>query len=281
MIFEIIAKWVIGYRYTATQNSIDRATAHFNALQGHKLLIVLNESSTFAGSHSSADRLKSMISDALVALEPKGVDAKMVTCFARYIILTNHSMPVRIEADDRRYCVLKGKHADQKPPAYYTDVFKNIVNHPVNGAAVGAELVNYLASIELKEWASSAIPNTEARIDIKLESMSPMMRFMYQVACKKILGVEFVEKKGGWGVNIATADLVDRYRGWLEKTPATDVKPEFIRTLRDNLRLTPVAVQIDGELGGKRSGYRLRLSYLRATFKTYLRTEDLSFEETR
>jgi len=295
--WDFIARYVVGMTYSAYQNNIDRATGHFNALLAHKLLTVLNESSTFAGSHSSADRLKSMLSDMMVALEKKGIDAVMASCFAHYVILTNHEMPVRIEVDDRRYCVLMGrKSGEQMPPSYYTYLY-GLVGRPGSpteeGVQMAQDLVNYLGNIDITGWAPQNIPETEGRTNIKIQCLSPMMRFMHAFLSGKT-PVEFsigreVTVKGAdgketkvkpRGLNIATRDLFDQYMFWYGRGRQEEFH-QFMKTLKDNLdmKALPLKKKDSEEKMVGYSGYRVRVDELQQAFRRYIKSDDLVFEE--
>jgi hypothetical protein len=48
------------------------------------------------------ETFKSMITEETVTIEPKGVDPYTINTFARYVIVSNNSCPLKISRRDRR-----------------------------------------------------------------------------------------------------------------------------------------------------------------------------------
>jgi hypothetical protein len=74
----------------------------------------------FAGDRRDGDRLKALITDEVVAIERKGVDAFQAPSRLHVLMTTNHDWAVPAGADSRRYFVLDVGDARRGDKAYWT-----------------------------------------------------------------------------------------------------------------------------------------------------------------
>ena len=97
-------------RFVLGQHCIYEATGvgsiaqkHNSIIQGKRLIVVNELSSTRAEFHSQFDKIKSYITDKTVIIEPKNVNQYSIENIGNYIYMTNHKDSMVIEQGDRRY----------------------------------------------------------------------------------------------------------------------------------------------------------------------------------
>ena len=102
----------------------------FNGIIRAKKLIVLNECDmTGSEWHSVNNQLKGLITKPYISVEEKGIDIKHINDFAGYIILSNHTMPIRIELGDERFVALDVSTRYKGNRKYFTELLK-IIEQP-------------------------------------------------------------------------------------------------------------------------------------------------------
>ena len=99
---------IIGDNHSTTFDSVDKLTGTFNADSDNKLFVQLDEA-TNNRQHVAAGRLKTMITDKTVRIEPKFVNAYQKPNHRRFLFTSNDDDAIFIPdgADDRRYTVLR------------------------------------------------------------------------------------------------------------------------------------------------------------------------------
>ena len=120
---ENILKRIIGSRHFSQSNSIDHIISSFNAAYSNQLLIQCDEALS-ARQRTAAARLKSLITDGMQRVEPKGVDAYFTPLHARFLFTSNEQEDaIHLDQgyDDRRYTVLEVPAIHQATP-YNTEL---------------------------------------------------------------------------------------------------------------------------------------------------------------
>lgn len=92
--------------YVTVSTRREDVAGRFNAAMENKLIFVAEEA-MFAGDHETAARLKQMISGTTLQIERKGRDPVPVNNFVRFFFISNEIHALRLDADDRRFLVLK------------------------------------------------------------------------------------------------------------------------------------------------------------------------------
>ena len=100
---------ILGDKCYAHSNHVENVTTNFNTMYANRLLIQCDEA-TSSNQRSVSRRLKSLITDPVQRVEPKGVDAYLLPMHARFLFTSNDehdALHVSEGAGDRRYTVLK------------------------------------------------------------------------------------------------------------------------------------------------------------------------------
>jgi hypothetical protein len=104
-IWDWIRAKIFGNKYSHMLTDLDSLTAAFNKRMESKMLCVLNEIGNYGGNYKSNDKLKSVLTDTTIYIQPKGLEAYEISDYCRYVMLTNSDWAARIETSDRRYAV--------------------------------------------------------------------------------------------------------------------------------------------------------------------------------
>lgn len=92
----------------ATVEGIEGVVGRFNTQVQNKRLIVMNElCSTREEFRNNFDKIKPIISDATITIEPKGVNKYELDNIANLIAFTNHKDAVSLEESDRRWATFE------------------------------------------------------------------------------------------------------------------------------------------------------------------------------
>ncbi len=149
---------ILGQDYTLMCTSSEQLVGNFNAQLQDKLLVFANEA-FFAGNKKEANTLKSLVTDRTIVIEPKGVDRFTAKKHFRLIIASNEEHVVRLDVDDRRFCVLnvdaEEHNNDREYFADLTDAWEKRGEREM----FLKELMDY----NLSDWNEGKIPETEAR----------------------------------------------------------------------------------------------------------------------
>ena len=99
----LLGRWTI-----LETNSIEPVTQKHNVELASKRLVIINEMSVIKEQFmSSFDKLKNIVSEEHLSIEPKGGERFTVKNLLNLIFCTNHKGSFVLERSDRRYCVLE------------------------------------------------------------------------------------------------------------------------------------------------------------------------------
>ena len=140
-------------RYYRTVTSTEQFVGRFNSHLREAILIHAAEA-IWAGDKRAEGKLKSLITDKTMLIEPKGVDAIEVNNCAHLIVSSNEEWPVPRGIDDRRFVVTRvsNDHRNDK------DWFKSIDEELKNGGYKG--LLHFLLHRDVAGFFPSEIPET-------------------------------------------------------------------------------------------------------------------------
>lgn len=204
MFFELLIK-MIGSKYACVIDKPERdCFGSFNGLMEDKILCLFDEFSGKVG-FKYDDDIKSLITGLTIDITNKGVKTKKKNNYTKFIMNTNNDYPVKISANDRRFCICDSSHMDIPPKEYFENLFRI-----TNDKNVLRLFYDELMDIDLTtiDWIKDR-PITEAFNDIRMASLDVEMRFI----------LDFIDEKTG-----------------ITKYKAKEIYDEFINfTIRDGL----------------------------------------------
>lgn len=169
--FEAVMEIYGRYGRMIDQNALEDK---FNDWASGKLFLLADEVIARSDLYHVKNKLKSFITGRWVRINPKNMAAYDERNHANIVFLSNESMPVVLEQDDRRHCVIWTPA--KKDPDYYTAVFDEIRDGGV------AALHDYLLNTDLDGFhTSSAPPETGARDELLSLSQDSTTRFYHEL----------------------------------------------------------------------------------------------------
>ena len=107
---------------------------------------------------ANTNNLKTLITEGSIDFNQKHKDAVKGKNFANFIFVSNNYIPMRIDLDDRRFCVLEVS-PDYKDDKEYFDQFLDSIKVP----GFYENLITFFLSIDIEDWNPAEIPYTEAK----------------------------------------------------------------------------------------------------------------------
>lgn len=184
----------------------------FNDWASRKLFMIADEVVARSGAYHIKNQLKSLITGDRIRINPKNMAAHWERNHLNLVFLSNESMPVVIEEDDRRHCVVwtPGKESRE----YYMRVMAEI-------AAGGiAALHHYLLHLDMAGFDNGTLPPiTEAKSELIKLGMDSPVRFYDDLILENIPKVDPLPG--------LTTDWYELYKLWCNKhgyRPAPEAK---------------------------------------------------------
>ncbi|MDZ4241310.1 MAG: DUF5906 domain-containing protein, partial [Candidatus Omnitrophota bacterium] len=148
--------------------------------------------------------IKQLVTGGRIVLNRKyGGVSYDVPCGMNLVFLSNELMPMLVESDDRRYCVIR--RDGPKDEDYYVMLAQEIAD---NGPG---RLLNYLLAYDLGEWhPHKAVPHSQARQELIAVSAPSYEEFLDAWTADEIEELPFLAAAG--------QDLYYAYSAWCRAT---------------------------------------------------------------
>ena len=164
-------KEILGQHYIYL-NGADQLTQRFNYCVANRLLMFVDE--VKVDDVKTYNKLKGIISEPTITMEPKGIDVFQVPNLARLVFTSNHEQVLIAGQRERRFLVLIPNEQHIGDDKYFHDYYQWLEN---GGAA---HLLHYLTNLDISEFNPHKPPVTEALIDEKLVSMKEVQHWLYE-----------------------------------------------------------------------------------------------------
>lgn len=245
---DVLSEMLRGYSEPNITN-IEHITGKFNRTIENKMLIVLNEVKN-AGNERFAnfDCLKSIITERYIQIEEKNQPARTAENVANLIFCTNHSMPIKIEASDRRYVVTRCNSKYSGHNTLERKTYWRNLHATIKGDDFYRHLITFFLDRNISEFDPRDIPITEAKESLVEAFRSPFEEWLCENHDKLVEGMLSTELEDGLrslNTNIKTtyANLkmycskhqkrIDGTRKWVWKFNDERVASLFPQTKRD------------------------------------------------
>ncbi|MBN8260984.1 MAG: toprim domain-containing protein [Xanthomonadales bacterium] len=232
LFFEVIMAIYGQYGSILDQNAL---VDKHNDWASRKLFLIADEVVAQAHRFEQKNLLKVLVTGQKIRINPKHIAAYDEVNHVNLVFLSNEQMPVVLEEDDRRHCVIWTP--PKKDPAYYRAIMDELANGGI------AALHDYLLNVDLGDFDPGTLPpDTEAKRDlIRLAQDSP---------------VDFVDALAAWEIPPLkpmpglTEDWYQVYQRWCANT---GVKPASLKRFVGALeKRRKIRVQRKGHLQGDR-----------------------------
>ena len=199
LFFEAVMKIYGEYGDVLDQSAVEDK---FNDWASRKLFMIADEVVARSDVYHIKNKLKALITGDRIRINPKNFAAYWERNHLNLVFLSNEAMPVVLEEDDRRHCVIwtPGKETRQ----YYAAVMAEI-------AAGGIEaLHDYLLHLDLGDFdAGTNPPKTDAKSELVKLGLDSPIRFHDDLILNEIPKVDPMPG--------LTADWYDLYKTWCGK----------------------------------------------------------------
>lgn len=172
----------------------------------------------FAGDRAHEGSLKTLITENVLMVEPKGVDAELATNYLHIMMSSNQDWVVPAGFDERRFFVLDVGEQHKQDTSYFGTIRDGLANG-------GREsLLHYLLTLDLSDFNVRDVPQTEALQSQKIYSMSLEESWWME----RLTDGRTTAGLAAWSTSIQKAELYNDYVRFAEQqrvnrrqTPAT------------------------------------------------------------
>ncbi len=201
-------------------NGDHQLTGRFNSIVANRLLVFADE--VKLTNVRTADKLKALISEPTVSMERKGIDPEPIPNFARFMFSSNHDHVLLAGQRERRYLVVEPDARYAQNEAHFTSLYKWLKK---GGARY---LLNYLMTLDIRDFNPHRAPVTQGLIAEKLQSMKPVQQWCYEWLEKATTGQPLPARIEG-------AELARNYREWAKDNLHLDIPQRSAETQIGNL----------------------------------------------
>ncbi|MCF1458981.1 MAG: DUF5906 domain-containing protein [Shewanella sp.] len=201
-------------------NGDDQLTGRFNSIVANRLMVFADE--VKLTDTRTADKLKALISEPTVSMERKKIDPEPIPNFARFIFSSNHDHVLLAGQRERRYLVVEPDARYAQNEAHFSSLYRWLKK---GGARY---LLNYLMTLDIRDFNPHKAPVTRGLIAEKLQSMKPVQQWCYEWLEKVSTGEPMPARIGG-------AHLARKFRDWASDNRMEDVTQRSAETQVGNL----------------------------------------------
>ncbi|MCF8156429.1 MAG: DUF5906 domain-containing protein [Rhodoferax sp.] len=222
LIFELVMLIYGVYGRAVDQNAIEDK---FNDYSSRKLFLIFDEVVARSDLYHIKNKLKAFITSDYIRINPKNMAAYDERNHVNVVFLSNEAMPVVLEEDDRRHCVI------WTPPKLSREFYRE-VQAEIDAGGVAA-LHHHLLSLDLGDFDNHTLPPMSAAkrelIDLGLDSPS---RFVKAMEEGDINGFPSIGRPALLTPALTT-DMFDLYQVWCTNTGLKALNlPRFSNALR-------------------------------------------------
>lgn len=168
-------------------------------------VFLFGDEAFYAGDKKHESIMKTLITEDLLMVESKGVDAEMASNFVHLGMASNDDWVVPAGSDERRYCIIDVGDTAMQNGAYFAAIQKQMDNG-------GREaLLHLLKTRDLSNFEVRKFPKTQALQDQKIMSMSPEEQWWFEKLNEGHLIGDF------WKPEVTKLDLQKDYLAYCER----------------------------------------------------------------
>jgi len=190
------------YGHYGTVIGQDAIEDKFNDWASKRLFLIADEVVARSDLYHIKNKLKSFITGSVIRINPKNMGAYTERNHVNLVFLSNEVMPVVLEEDDRRHCVI------WTPEKLDPNDYKAVLAELYNGGAEA--LHDYLLHLPLGDFDhATEPPQSEAKKELINQSMDSTSRFWYALEAGELV-------PGKLGPALST-DLYQLYHAYCRK----------------------------------------------------------------
>lgn len=196
LFFEALSKIYAEYGDVIDQSAVEDK---FNDWASRKLFMIADEVVARSDVYHIKNKLKSLITGDRIRINPKNFAAHWERNHLNLVFLSNEAMPLVIEEDDRRHCII------WTPPPLAPEFYAEVAAELGNGGI--AALHDYLLHLDVSGFSENAKPPiTAAKTELISLGLDSPMRFVDDLLAGEIVGLDAVAG--------LTTDWYAAYKHW-------------------------------------------------------------------
>lgn len=170
-------------------------------------IVLFGDEAFYAGDKKHESVLKSLITEALIAIESKGVDIVASPNYTHIILASNSAWVVPAGNNERRFFVLDVSAAKMQDKKYFAAIQRQMDNG-------GKEaLLHYLLSYDITGFEVRDVPKTDALQDQKLLSYSSEESWWYE----KLEEGRILKEQDNWEKEVMKQSLQEDYIAFMQR----------------------------------------------------------------
>jgi hypothetical protein len=252
-IFDTFGHRVIGNDMYLATTDMDVVAGSFNESIRNRKSIVLNEAS-LGSNWAQMSNLKSMITESTTVFKEKHVNNYEGVLVAGITIISNYSLPVKIENDDRRFLCLRASDKYKGDREYLKRLWTSIDN------TAGANAIMFeLMKRDLADWDIHSVPVTTTKKNMMRMCENTIEGFARQC-------VDDVDC-GHFEVTMLRESLYPLYERFCRDNNITKIKNKtnFIAEFLEHKLIVECRMPVN-DLGKRPRGYRFNVDLVRAKY---------------
>jgi hypothetical protein len=249
-------------------------TGNFNSHMAACLLLQADEG-FWAGDPGAAGRLKGLVTSTHQMIEPKGKDAVQMANHVRLLVTSNSEWVVPAGPDERRFAVFDVGDASAQNREYFGDMLRQMEQDGGYGRLLHELLEFDLSSVDLNR-----LPETDALVDQKIASLSPVDKWWYECLRRGWIRPFSEATEMEWPSYIPTGVVYASYLSFAEK-----IRLRFCQTdaqVGRALQKIAPGIQRCRRRDGTRREYVYRIPSLdacRAAFAEHIRANRIDWQD--
>ena len=175
-----------------TTNPAKDVWGNHNSLMVDSFFVNLNEVSQ-KDSYEAEGRIKGLITDINLTINPKGKDQFVMKSYHRWFVTTNHEDgAMKTSHDDRRNLIIRSSDDLIKNEEYFNRIYGLLRNDNFI-----ATCYQYFKTLDLSDFSVRDIPITEYQKDLQELSVSPLELFLQHIVERNTYEVEYCRYAAG------------------------------------------------------------------------------------
>jgi hypothetical protein len=192
MFFNWFGNKIIGNNYYYNTEKPELLFGKFTSALENKIMIVVNETSG-KDTFSINENIKCAITAEVNIIEHKGLKPYKNTNHISYIFLTNNDNPLKVSADDRRFCGIECNNDICNNKQYFTELHEELKKGEYDRA-----FYNYLMDIQCDNYDfTNNRPKTSYYNDLQELNKPPLVNFIedFIIKCSHEKSIEISSSK--------------------------------------------------------------------------------------
>ena len=224
---KLIQKMLGAKKCMETTNPGRDVWGQFNSCMTNAFFVNLNELSK-KDTLESEGKIKALITDGNLWVNPKGVNQFEINSYHRFFITTNKLEPIATSSGDRRNLIIRSSDELCPKTKKNTDYFKKLHQY-LDDKNVIATCYNYFKNIpNLDKFNEIPIPKTEYQENLKQLELSPPEQFIR----------ELVINETKESIEIKSKDIYTKFSSWCnENNIDYDITPLKLSVRLSNLNI--------------------------------------------